>query len=202
VSFKLLYNEIARNYYSGRKGEFTVQSKTTLLILVMLFTVIALGPTRADDTGFIVIGLRGGISHWEEVDSTKTYEAFGVYGLPWSLFKNSGWVMSPTLNASLGAIEEGGDGGLLVTLTPGVALTGFGGRVSIDGGGGIALVSNQKLGSHDFGGAFQFSAHVGLTYNRLFWNLSLGYRVLHISDFGINDGHGLNLHLLELSYRF
>jgi len=131
----------------------------------------------------------------------RSYEAFWVYGLPWSWRVFSNWILSTRLNASLGAITQGKDAGFFTTLSPGIALSPSGGRLTLDTGGGFALISEDKLGRHDFGGPFLFAAHGGISYE-FGWNLALGYRFFHLSDGGIYNGHGLNRHLLELSHRF
>lgn len=105
------------------------------------------------------------------------------------------------INLSGGAIRQDDDTEFFATFTPGIAFSKLGWRVSVDVGGGIALLSDDKIGDHDFGGPFQFAAHIGINY-KIGWNIVLGYRFYHMSDGGIFDGEGVNRHLFELSLQF
>jgi len=71
----------------------------------------------------------------------------------------------------------------------------------LDIGGGGALITEDKIGDHNFGGPFQFAAHSGLSY-KITSKFLVGYRLYHLSDTGIFDGKDLNRHLLELSVYF
>nr|NIT14147.1 hypothetical protein [Candidatus Dadabacteria bacterium] len=102
---------------------------------------------------------------------------------------------------SAGGLKQDSDIGYLFTLTIGMALFALNNKVIVDLSGGGALVTEDEIGDHNFGGPFQFSAHTGLSY-KITDRLLAGYRFYHISDAGINDGSGLNRHLVELSVTF
>ncbi|MEM2936735.1 MAG: acyloxyacyl hydrolase [Candidatus Bathyarchaeia archaeon] len=156
---------------------------------------------RAEDTSPLALGIRLGVSTHTEKNGFMSYEVFGIYGIPWTLRVFSNWILSTRLNASIGIMTQGNDTGFFATLSPGIAISPYGGRLMLDTGGGLAITSKDKLGHHDFGGPFLFAAHGGISYE-FPWNLAIGYRFFHLSDGGIYNGHGLNRHLLELSYHF
>jgi hypothetical protein len=156
---------------------------------------------NASDDTVINLGLRVGISNPREEFDFESFEVFGNYGLPWSWRTPFEWILGTGINGSVGVLIQEGDTALLATLGPVISISSPGGRVTIDTGGGFALISEQKVGNHSFGGPFQFTAHGGLNY-KFKWNVALGYRFFHVSDGGIFNGNGLNRHLLELSYCF
>ncbi len=164
--------------------------------------IIGIQSSFATDESFIEIGLRIGKSvHWEPIDF-DSYEVLGVYGLPWSTGEYLGWILSTRLNVSAGVLTQNSDTEFITTITPGISLTGLRGKISIDGGAGIGFLSDDKIGSHNFGTKFQFTYQFGLSFVKIFRKISLGYRFIHLSDGGIDDGNGLNRNLLELRYRF
>jgi hypothetical protein len=130
-----------------------------------------------------------------------TYEVFTVYGLPWRWQPYSHSVISTRWNLEGGLIRSEADKELLVTSGPGIAISKNGWPVWLDGGVGLAFLSNDKIGKRDFGAPIQFTGHAGISYN-FGWNLVLGYRFYHLSDAGFFEGKGVNRQLIELSYHF
>ncbi|HSE83214.1 MAG TPA: acyloxyacyl hydrolase [Thermodesulfobacteriota bacterium] len=163
--------------------------------------IVMLGPSFAEDAGFTDLGFRFGIStHMEKFD-IESYEVFTVYRLPWAWRLFPDWFLSTRITGSAGVITQDDDTGLISSLEPVIALSRTGGRLLLETGGGITILSDNKLGGHDFGGPNLFTVHGGISY-RILKNIAVGYQFHHISDGGIFDGKGLNRHLLELSYRF
>ena len=75
---------------------------------------------------------------------------------------------------------------------------------ALEGGVGISFFSKWEYGAvEDFGGPIQFILDVGLNY-RVYERLGIGYRIQHWSDGGIYgpDNRGVEMHLIEFSYRF
>jgi hypothetical protein len=105
--------------------------------------------------------------------------------------------------ASAGALYGAGEAALVVSLIPLVAFGSQDGGFTLDMGAGGALLSRHHFGTQDFGGCFQFALTVGVGVP-LFERLGAGYRYMHYSDAGINGSHttGVDLHMLELIYRF
>ncbi len=133
----------------------------------------------------------------------RQYDIAATFGLPWSWQHHSGWSLGTRLTASAGLLQGGGQSGFIGTLVPGFAVDGWRGRVSINLGGGVGLFSETQYGVQDIGGPFQLMATMGLRFV-LFQSLFAGYRLQHFSDATIygKDGLGVDIHLLELGYRF
>jgi hypothetical protein len=64
------------------------------------------------------------------------------------------------------------------------------------------VISKDEFGDEELGGPFQFTSHIGL--NVVFYDhYSLGYRLQHMSNAGFYDHNpGVNMHMLEVEYRF
>jgi hypothetical protein len=163
----------------------------------------------ADEIRPLNVGLRGGVTGppvlgGEARHTFQEYDLTGTLALPWSWYSESGWGVGTRLMGSVGALTGGGDTGFVTTLVPGIF---FGPRdsvLSLDIGGGIALLSRHEFGSQDFGGLFQFVLTFGLTVPvPLTKNLGVGYRFHHLSDGRIYDGaQGVDVHMLEVIYKF
>jgi len=74
--------------------------------------------------------------------------------------------------------------------------------LSLEAGSGSTLISRHEFGGKDLGGPYQFTTHVGLS-----WDVTrrwrVGYRFEHISNAGIgNHNPGLNLQALAVSWVF
>jgi hypothetical protein len=92
--------------------------------------------------------------------------------------------------------------GLMNTFVP-WAITTLREAVSIDMGTGPAFFSNDKFGGRDFGCPIQIVGAVGAGFNfipRVFTE----YRLEHFSDAGAYGPYkaGVNMHILEISFRF
>ena len=167
---------------------------------MLSFIILSGKPAVAEDTNFKALGLRVGISNFGERDF-KTFEGFVIFGLPWSRQPFSDWVISPRWDLAGGIIRQDEDSELLVTFGPSIALSKTGWPVTVDGGVGLAFLSDDKIGDQDFGAPLQFTAHGGISF-KIGSNTTLGYRFHHMSDMGFFDGDGLNRHLIELSLQF
>lgn len=77
------------------------------------------------------------------------------------------------------------------------------GLVTIDMGGGGALLTRHTFGSQDFGGLFQFVWTFGIT-SRFAGPFGAGYHFQHYSDATIYgpESRGTDLHLFEVIYWF
>jgi hypothetical protein len=176
--------------------------------MILVLVLLAPPPSHAEETRWESVGVRGGangdrvVLGARETESFQQYELAATLGLPWSLYSESGWGVGTKLMTSFGALTGAGDTAILATLVP--ALT-FGLRdslLAVDVGVGGALLSRHEFGRQDLGGPFQFVFTVGITVP-IYRSLGIGYRLHHISDAGIyGDGQGVDVHLLELTYRF
>ena len=102
-----------------------------------------------------------------------------------------------------GVLQGAGETNFVGTVVPTVAFGRKDERISIDIGGGGALLSDYKFGAQNFGGPFQFVWSFGLNVG-LLGPLGVGYHFQHYSDATLygHDSRGVDLHLFELAYRY
>ena len=74
--------------------------------------------------------------------------------------------------------------------------------LAFEAGSSSTVISRYEFGTLDLGGPFQFTTHVGLSWDfARHWRAA--YRYQHISNAGIDKSNpGLNLHAFALSYVF
>jgi len=176
------------------------------LALVMVMCV----PSLAEDTTLISIGPRIGFSAKNPIlgKEQKYYfhlaDVAAVFKFPWSwpLGGNS-WNLETRLIASAGLLTAAGDSGLMMTVVPDLALSGWKGLVTFDAGAGAGFFSNYKFGMQDFGGPVQIVATIGVRVNP-FSHAYTGFRLQHFSDAGLygSSSLGVDLYIVELGYRF
>ena len=182
-------------------------SLTPCLILTLGLSVLGAGPSSAEDTTLIALGIRGGASGYsplgeEQQEEFQQYDVAAIFRLPWSWHHCSDLGLETRLIASAGAIRGAGETGFIGTLVPGIALTSETWRTSVDVGFGGGLFSDYTFGVQDFGGPFQFVGTTGIGF-ALYPRLIAGYRFQHFSDADIyGDGRGFDMNMLELYYRF
>lgn len=176
------------------------------LLFVLFSAEIGYGWERE----LMAVGLRGGISIKGESPLGEQMredfvggDLFGVFRLPWSWYSASGWGVGTRLITSAGALSALEKVALVSSVTPVVAFGRKDGLLTIDAGLGGAIVTAHHFGRHDLGGPFQFTATAGLSVG-LVGPLGLGYRFQHYSDGTIygSDTRGVDLHMIELSYRY
>lgn len=180
----------------------TMRFKTIWLILLLLLSIFSPQPGSAEETDWIAIGFRAGLSATDGNEDFEQYESFATYGLPWSWDLTPGWFLSTRINLSAGALRGGGETGFIGSAGPSITLSMVQGLIFVDGGISAALLSEHTFGHENFGGPIQFISHVGISF-KLGANLGVGYRFQHMSNASIyNQNPGLELHVLELSYFF
>ena len=193
-----------------RNTKISMSRTTILSLLVMVgLTVIFTDLGHAKETELLSVGIRGGINSNTlgipptEKEDFEQYDVFAVIGTPWSWDLSSGWDVRFRLNVAAGTLRAAGDAGFIGELSPGFAFTKQSWRLTFDINGGAAYLSREKYGRQDIGGPVQIIGHGGLTYH-LPWHTSVGYRFHHMSDAAIygSNNRGVDLHMLELSYRF
>ncbi|NIP31072.1 MAG: hypothetical protein GTN59_11070 [Candidatus Dadabacteria bacterium] len=173
-----------------------------IITLLFLFTLLIPNSFSLDDEDEYGLGIRYGHSFYLEPHENDSVELFLLKFLPWTIFKNNNWKTKPFISLSAGGIKQGDDYAFLGTISANLAINTPIEKLTLDGGGGLAYLSQDKVGSHNFGGPLQLNFNLGVTLNKIFKNINLGYRFFHISDAGIHDGHGMNRNLIELTYMF
>ena len=177
-------------------------------IAIAAFCLFAPSASWAEDVRLLSVGLRYGFTAGSPIGDEQQYhfqqyDAMGIFGLPWEWYSQSGWGVGTRFQVSAGAVRAAGETGFIGTLVPGISLGTKNGRISLDAGGGVALLSRYKFGTQDLGGPFQFVGNIGIR-GAVCRNLVVGYWFQHISDATIygSDSRGYDLHLIELSHRF
>lgn len=170
----------------------------------------AAGTSHAGEGELFAVGLRGGLSvkgssplGEEQRRVFAAGDVFATWRLPWSWYDAAGWGVGTRFLASAGVLQgEGATAGVL-TAVPLIAFGDRDGRVTVDAGAGGALLTRHRFGLQDFGGPFQFVGTAGLSAV-LIHPLAVGYRFQHYSDGTIygRDSRGVDLHMIEVTYRF
>jgi hypothetical protein len=180
------------------------------LMLTLWFSTVICTPSLAGDMALLSIGPRIGFSGStpllgkRETESFRMADVAAVFTLPWSWpLGGSEWSLGTRLTASAGLLEAAGDTGLIMTVVPDLALSGWKGLVIFDAGVGAGFFGDYKFGVQDFGGPVQFLATMGVRVNP-FSHAYTGFHVQHFSDAGLYDSSslGVDLYIVELGYRF
>jgi hypothetical protein len=180
------------------------------LILTLCLSTVICTPSLAEDISLLSIGPRFGFSGKTPLlgKQQKYYfdliDVAAVFKLPWSWpVGESPWRLETRLITSAGVLQGAGENGLMVTLVPDLALSGWGGLVTFDAGAGAGFFSNYKFGMQDFGGPVQIVATVGVRVNP-FSHAYAGFRAQHFSDAGVygSGSLGVDMYIIEAGYQF
>jgi hypothetical protein len=178
--------------------------------LILVFTTCICAPSLAEETSLISLGPRIGFSGKapllgrQQKYHFELYDGAALFRLPWSWPLNDrGWKVETRLITSAGVLVGGGDSGLMATLVPDLALSGWNGLVSLDFGAGAGFLPKYKFGMQDFGGPVQLVATIGIGFNPLA-HAYTGFRVQHFSSAGIygRSALGVDMYIAEIGYRF
>jgi len=132
------------------------------------------------------------------------YDVAAVLKLPWSWpLGESTWSLDTRMIASAGLLTGANESGLMMTVVPDLALSGWGGLVAFDIGAGAGFFSNYTFGTQDFGGPVQIVATAGVRVNP-FSHAYAGFRLQHFSDAGLYgpSSLGVDMYIVELGYQF
>ena len=149
--------------------------KAVCIAMTVTFLTGTHNRSHAEESILMTIGPRIGFSTTstpllgkQQKEDFRLYDVAALLRLPWhSQLGNSSWKLGTRLITSLGVIEGGGDAGLLATFVPDVALSGWNGLISLDGGLGIGLFSRSKFGVQTLGGSRKSSGQWGSRSLRL-----------------------------------
>jgi hypothetical protein len=121
----------------------------------------------------------------------------------WERYGESGWGVGTRVLTTAGVLKAAGETAFIGTFVPGIAFGPKDGRLSLEVGGGIALLSEYKFGNQNLGGPFQFVWDIGVR-GGVMRNIGAGYWFQHLSDATIygSQSRGFDLHMVELSYRY
>jgi len=180
------------------------------VLMSLAFTGLVCTPGLAEESILIAVGPRIGFSGKTPLLGRQQKYMFNLYDiaalwrLPWQWpLGETDWKLETRLITSAGVLDGGGDTGLMATLVPDLALSGWNGVVSLDIGAGAGFFPKYKFGAQNFGGPVQIVATAGIRFN-LFSHAYAGFRVQHFSDAGIYGPSdlGVDMYLVELGWRF
>ena len=180
------------------------------VLMSLAFTALVCTPGLAEDSTLITVGPRIGFSGKtpllgrQQKYSFKLYDIAALWRLPWQWpLGDTDWKLETRLMTSAGALEGAGETGLMATLVPDLALSGWNGLVSLNVGTGAGFFSKYKFGAQDFGGPVQIVATVGIRVNPLA-HAYAGFRLQHFSDARVYgpSALGVDMYLVEFGYRF
>ena len=143
--------------FTSYKRSDLMRIRTICLILVLL-SILSPQLGDANETNWVAIGLRAGLSTADSEEDFEQYELFATYGLPWRWKLTSGWSLSTRINLSAGALRSGDDTGFIGSTGPSITLSMVQDRIQLDGGISAALLSEYKFGQENFGGPFNLLA--------------------------------------------
>ena len=181
-----------------------------ILLLALCFSAAICTPSFAEGITLLSIGPRIGFGEKIPLMGKEQRYYFhltdiaAVIKLPWSRpLGESTWSLETRLIASAGLLTGADESGLMMTAVPDLALNGWGGLVTFDGGVGAGFFSNHKFGMQDFGGPVQIVATAGVRVNP-FSHPYAGFRVQHFSDAGLYgpSSLGVDMYIVELGYQF
>src|SRR5256885_3979095 len=180
------------------------------LLLTLWLSIVICTPSLAGEMALLSIGPRIGFGEKIPLMGKEQQYYFhltdiaAVIRLPWSRqLGESTWSLETRLIASAGLLTGADESGLMMTAVPDLALNGWGGLVTFDGGVGAGFFSNHKFGMQDFGGPVQIVATMGVRVNP-FSHAYTGFRVQHFSDAGLygSSSLGVDMYIVELGYQF
>jgi Lipid A 3-O-deacylase (PagL) len=180
------------------------------VLMSLAFTALICTPGLAEESTFIAIGPRIGFSDKtpflgrQQKYSFSQYDIAALFRLPWQWpLGETDWKLETRLITSAGVLEGAGETGLMATLVPDLALSGWNGLVSFDVGAGLGFFPKYKFGDQDFGGPVQIVATAAVTVSP-FAHAYAGFRLQHFSDAGVYgpDSLGVDMYIVEFGYRF
>jgi hypothetical protein len=179
-----------------------MQQKRYWMILVLILVSFLPQSLSGNEIVWRSIGLRGGVNDNSNNEDFKQYEGFAIWKLPWFRQWDSGWTLGTYLEANAGVLRGGGECAFVGSIGPGIYFTGFKEKIDLSMGINPTIISKHKFGDEDLGGPVEFTSHIGLNLN-FTRNFTIGYRLQHMSNGFLYDANpGLNLHMIELGYRF
>ena len=179
-------------------------------LLILATSTLPFSHCNAENTAkiplsLVAIGVRYGTNvATDKAGALDRADVFWSWRSPYAWEFSPGWDIGARLNASVGAMRGQGETGAVGTFVPTLAIGDTDNAFSFEAGVGVAMFSKWEYGTaDDFGGPLQFILDLGVNY-RVYKRFGLGYRFQHWSDggiYGVNN-RGVEMHMLELSYRY
>jgi hypothetical protein len=189
---------------------YTTTSRRLFLLTCAALMLLAPRPPLADEPVLLSIGPRFGFSGKspflgkEQKYNFHLIDVAAVFRLPWSWrLGESPWTLETRLLTSAGVLGAAGENGVMATVVPLLAVSGWDRFVSLDAGAGAAAFTRERFGIQDFGGPVQIVATIGFQINPIPHTYA-GFRLHHFSDAGAYGPNtlGVDMYIIELGYRF
>jgi hypothetical protein len=189
---------------NAAKGPDRAKTRGAFLRLALLaMTLLAVTTVAAQEpTGRWQAGGRLGFDDGRNDEDFFQAEAFLTHLLSLPVSQDAPLSFHLSLEASAGVIGADSEEGLVAAAGPGLAIGFWEDRLMAKAGVSPTFISKDRFGDEDLGGAVQFTSHIGLSAG-VYRGLRVGYRFQHMSNAGLYDHNpGLNLHMLEVAWRF
>lgn len=162
---------------------------------------VAVSATAMCQPRAAALGIRIGVSGETRAGNFTGYDVVGSRRLPWRWGDRAAWSLETNVEGTAGILIGGGQTGFVGSAGPSLTIRRGGVPLYVDGGTAAALISERRFGSKNFGTYIQFISHISLLLQ--LGPVSTGYRLQHMSNASIDeDNPGVNLHMLEVRYRF
>ncbi len=179
-----------------------MEPKFYRIIPIFLLISLATQAARGEYLDWESIGLRAGINDHRNNEDFHQYETFATWSLPWIWRSSKIWAIGTFLEVNAGILRGSGETAFVGSIGPGIYLAGFKDKIIISIGLNPTIISKHKFGDEDLGGPIEFTSHIGFNLN-FARHFTIGYRLQHMSNAGLYDTNpGLNMHMIELGYRF
>lgn len=181
-----------------------------LFLLTLASGALLFSPCKAENNDespltLIAIGGRYGTNYkTDKAGAMDRVDAFWSWRTPLAWEFTPGWDIGIRLNASAGILHGQGENGFIGTLVPTLAIGDTDNFFAFEAGAGPGFLSKWEFGTvEDFGGPVQAILDLGFNF-RVYKRLGIGYRFQHWSDGGFygSDNRGVEMHMLEFSYRY
>jgi hypothetical protein len=173
------------------------------LLALLAVALMAVTPVVAEEsTRRWQAGGRLGFDDGRNDEDFFQAEVFFAHLVPLPIARDAPLSFRIALEGSAGVIGADNEEGLVAAAGPGLAIGLWHDRLMVKAGVSPTFISEDRFGKEDLGGPVQFTSHVGLSAG-LYRGLHVGYRFQHMSNAGLYDRNpGLNLHMLEVAWRF
>ena len=185
-----------------------IQQSVRNLMIAGLLVFLFPSSSWAEGIHLESLGIRGGVSGSspigrEEAEFFQGYDVMANWLMPWDWYSQSGWGVATRVMTTMGGLTTNGESAFIATVVPGFIFGKKDGWLSLEVGGGGALLSRYQFPEQNMGGTFQFVWDTALRA-KVYKGVGLGYWFHHMSDASLygSDAHGVDLHMIEIGYRF
>jgi Lipid A 3-O-deacylase (PagL) len=157
---------------------------------------------EAERFSFDSVGARFGFAATHSVRGFRAGEAFLDCNLPVAWQLGELFSLKTRMDFTAGWLGREGLNAVTSSAGPAFVLKYKDVPLALEAGSSSGLISRHEFGSVDLGGPFQFTTHIGLSWD-ITKHFRAGYRYQHTSNGGIDRSNpGLNLHAFACSYVF